>query len=162
MISDGIIKQNFIVDTLKRDLTNIYKAQKAIAKENIYLEGKSLKKKKRSGATLGVRTGRLRNSLENPDFIIQASGEKFIVSAKIMKYMRFLDMKHIGNWRIYNRQVWGILYNNSLRDIKNNYGQEVRDYVGEALEAALSTPHENNAQGGLVDYAVKKGRKSKK
>ena len=138
MISDRIIQDGFIVNTLKRDIINIYRAQLGIAKENIYVEGKDLKRRKKRGETLNRRTGDLLNSLENPDFVIEATGEKFIVSAKIMKHMRFLDMKRLGNWKIYNRQVWGILYNNALRDIKFRYGQTISDYVGEALTTALS------------------------
>jgi hypothetical protein len=137
MIADNIAKTDFIVDVLKRDLSNIYRAQFMIAKHNIRVEGKARKAKKRPGATLKVRSGRLLNSLENPDFIIQASGTHFIVSAKIMTYMRYLDMKRLGNWKIYNRQVWGILYNNSLRDIRYRYGKEIHDYVREDIERAL-------------------------
>jgi hypothetical protein len=160
MISDNIIKEGFIVDVLKRDLSNIYRAQLGIAKQNIYIEGKELKKKKRPGETLKVRTGRLLASLENPDFVIQATGQEFIVSAKIMKYMRFLDMKRLGNWKIYNRQVWGILHNNSYRDIKYRYGEEIADYVREALEQALGSPHGKSPDSGgkVKDYGSAKGR----
>jgi hypothetical protein len=138
MISDNIAKSSFIADVLKRDIANIYRAQLAIAKYNIRIEGKELKIKKKTGATLNVRSGRLLNSLEHPDFIVQSGGTHFTVSSKIMTYMRFLDMKRSGNWKIYNRQVWGILYNNALRDIRYRYGQDIYDSVRKALEQALS------------------------
>jgi hypothetical protein len=137
MISENITKQQFIIQVLERDLNNIYKAQLAIARQNIYVEGKELKVTKRKGNTIGVRSGALLESLENPDFIIQASGEKFLVSARIVKHMRFIDMKKFGNRKIYNRQVWGILYNNALKDIKYNYGEAVSNYIGEVLREAL-------------------------
>jgi len=145
MISDNITKQDFIVQVLERDVHNIYKAQLAIAQKNIYISGKQLKVTKRHGAKIGVRSGALLKSLENPNFMIQAQGEKFIVSAGIVKHMRYLDMKRIsskgkeyGNWKIYNRQVWGILYNNALKDIKFNYGQAISDVVGEKLREAFN------------------------
>jgi hypothetical protein len=59
MISENITKQEFIIQTLERDLNRIYKAQLDIAKENIYVSGKSLKQSKRRGSTIGVKTGAL-------------------------------------------------------------------------------------------------------
>lgn len=155
MISDKITKQQFIIQVLERDLANIYNVQLAIARHNIYVEGKELKVKKRRGVLIGVRSGRLLKSLENPDYVISASGEKFIVSAGIVKHMRFIDMKKFGNRKIYNRQVWGILYNNSLRAILHEYGKSIRDVVREALEEALQmTLHREKAK----DYGKAKGR----
>jgi len=138
MISDNITKQDFIIQVLERDVRNIYKTQLAIAQQNIYIGGKQLKVTKRRGAKIGVRSGSLLKSLENPDYMIQAQGDKFIVSAAIVKHMRFLDMKKHGNRKIYNRQVWGILYNNALKDIKYNYGQTVSDVIGEKLREAFN------------------------
>jgi len=138
MISDNITKQDFIVQILERDVRNIYKAQLVIAQQNIYLSGKQLKVTRRRGAKIGVRSGALLKSLENPDFLIQAQGDKFIVSAGIVRHMRFIDMKKFGNRKIYNRQVWGILYNNALKDIKFNYGQAISDVVGEKLREAFN------------------------
>ena len=138
MISDNITKQAFIIQVLERDVRNIYKAQLAIAKHNIYVSGKELKVTKRRGAKIGVRSGSLLESLQNPDYLIQANGGQFIVSAGIVKHMRFIDMKKYGNRKIYNRQVWGILYNNALKDIKYNYGKSISDAVGETLREAFS------------------------
>lgn len=47
-------------------------------------------------------------------------------------------MKKHGNWKIYNRQVWGILYNNSLRRILHGYGEEIHDNVRATLESAFN------------------------
>jgi len=138
MISENITKQQFIIQVLERDIRNIYKAQLAIAQQNIYVSGKQLKVTKRRGAKIGVRSGALLESLENPDYMIQAQGDKFIVSAGIVKHMRFIDMKKFGNRKIYNRQVWGILYNNALKDIKFNYGQAISDTLGEKLREAFN------------------------
>lgn len=141
MISENITKQQFVINVLKRDIENIYAAQRLIAQRNIYIKGKNLKKTKRKGAVIGEKTGSLLESLQNPNYSIYAEGSEFIVSASIVKYMRFLDMKHIGNRAIYNRQVWGILYNNSLKEIKYGYGQQLHDLVGEALHNAFPGEH---------------------
>ncbi len=138
MISDKITKTQFIASTLERDVKNIYSAMSLIARQNVYIEGKKLQQKKRRGSTIGQRTGALLHSLENPQYSISGLDGKFIVTASIVQHIRFLDMKHLGNRRIYNRQVWGILYNNALPDIKYSYGKEVYDFVGRALREAFN------------------------
>jgi hypothetical protein len=137
MISKDITKGQFIVQMLERDINNIYKAQLAIARQNIYVEGKSLNVKQRKGKKIGVKSGALLDSLQNPDYLIRGEGERFIVSAGIVKHMRFINMKKYGNRKIYNRQVWGILYNNALRDIRYNYGKDIYDYLGQKLKEAF-------------------------
>ena len=158
MISENITKQQFIVDILKRDVENIYATQRLIAEKNIYIKGKDLKTSKRKGPTIGVKTGSLLKSLQNPNYSISAEGSKFIVSARIVKHMRFLDMKSIGNWKIYNRQVWGILYNNSLKEIKYGYGQELFDLVREALHDAFGSEHGSSGKSLGEQYNKAKGR----
>ncbi len=161
MISENITKQEFVIQILQRDLNNIYKAQLAIARNNIYVEGKELEIKRKHTKKIGVRSGMLLQSLENPDFIIQSSGEKFIVSASIVLHMRFIDMKKYGNRRIYNRQVWGILYNNALRDIRSGYGKELYDFVSDALHKALGEEHgTGNRRSRKKSYGVVRGRES--
>lgn len=138
MISENITKQEFVIQILQRDLKNIYKAQLAIARNSTYIEGKELNIKKYNNQKIGVQSRALLQSLENPDYVIQTSGDKFIVTGNIVKKMRFLDMKKYGNLRIYNRQVWGILYNNAYRDIRFNYGKAISDLLGEKLNEALN------------------------
>ncbi|MDR0829020.1 MAG: hypothetical protein LBN95_02785 [Prevotellaceae bacterium] len=133
MITQNITKQDFIINVIERDIKNIYRAQLAIAQSNIYVEGKKLKIIKRRGSIIQRRSGQLLSALQNPDYMFQSFGEKFVAVADYPLYIRFLDMKRIGNRRIYNRQIWGILYNNSLKDIKYNYGKEIYDNVGNAL-----------------------------
>lgn len=133
--SENLSQAEFVRAILERDARNISKAQNLILSDRVYMEGKDLKASRRKKG-LKKRTGKLEDALVNPDFIIQASGESFTVVGNYPIYIRFLDMKHLGNWRIYNRQIWGILYNNALKDIKFRYGQAVTDYVGNALKAA--------------------------
>ncbi len=138
MISENITKSQFIVQVLERDINNIYRAQLLIARKNVYIRGKDLKTTKRRGTLIGEKSGALLESLENPIYKIQMQGSKLTVTASIVKQLRFMDMKHLGNWKIYNRQVWGILYNNSLKEIKYGYGQQFHDLIGEALQQAFS------------------------
>ncbi len=138
MISEEIAKTEFVVGILKRDVENIYQAQRLIARRNIYITGKELRKQQRYGRGIGVRTGRLLRSLDNPNYLIGSNSDGLLVSAEIVQHMRFLDMRKFGNRRIYNRQLWGILYKNTLPEIKYKFGSEVRDKVGDALREAFN------------------------
>lgn len=137
MISDDISKAEFVVKVLDRDALNIYKAQKLIAEHSIYIKGKDLKSYKKRNASPLKRTGRLIKSLNDADYSIKMQGGQFIVSSEIALHTRFLDMKKFGNHRIYNAQVWGILYRTTLPTIKYQYGKRVHDVIGERLRQAL-------------------------
>lgn len=138
MITENLTKSQFIVEILNRDVKNIYRAQMLIAQHNVRLTGKNLKETKRSGKKLSERSGRLYESLSSPSYKIVGVNGNFDVDASLPLHTRFLDMKDHGNWMIYNRQVWGILYNNSQRDIKYGYGKQIHDNVGDALEKAFT------------------------
>ncbi len=139
MVTEQMTKSEFVVEVLNRDVENIYRAQLLIAEKNIRLQGASLKAVKRSGKKIGERSGQLKNALQNPQYNIAGIDGKFQVQAYIPLQVRFLDMKHLGNWMIYNRQVWGILYRNSLIDIKYRSGDNIRNSVGEALRDAFNS-----------------------
>ena len=137
MISESISKADFIVQILDRDVKNIYMAQKLIAERSIYISGKDLKSSKKKGTTIGRRTGSLLRSLSAADYDIRFENGQFNVSSQIALHTRFLDMKKFGGHRIYNAQVWGILYGTTLPTIKYKYGQRIYDLVGQALQRAL-------------------------
>lgn len=133
------INSSYITSILERDLANIYNSQLLIARKNIYIKGRQLKTVKRRGALIGRHSGALLDSLENPTYNISANAQHFNVTAFIVPHIRFLDMKHLGNRQIYNRQVWGILYNNSLRDIRYSVGNDIYNKLSETLRQALNS-----------------------
>ena len=126
----------FIRAVLERDARNIYRAQQLIVSQRIYLAGKDLKATRRK-VGIQKQSGTLENALSNPEFYMKSEDERFVLAANYPLYIRFLDMKHKGNWRIFNRQVWGILYNNALPDIKNKFRQFISDTIGAALRAVF-------------------------
>lgn len=130
---DNISQADFILQVLERDIRNIYRAQHLIVSQRIWMEGKELKAKKRQTG-VNRNTGNLEESLASPDFYMKAEGETFTVAANYPIYIRFLDMKHIRDMRLYNRQIWGVLYNNALKDIRYKYGEVISDRVGNALK----------------------------
>jgi len=134
--SGNIVQDEFVRQVLERDVRNIFRAQQLAVSQRIYLSGKDLKASKRKKG-LQRRTGRLQDSLSSPEYYLQSQGEQFNMAAVYPIYIRFLDMKRLGNWKLYNRQIWGILYNNALRDIRYGYGKELADFVGDALRDAF-------------------------
>lgn len=158
--SEGLSQDEFVRKILERDVRNIYKAQQKIIGERIWHEGRNLKAVDRK-IDIRRRTGRLENALSNPDFYLKSSGETFEVAANYPIYIRFLDMRRKKDLRIYNRQIWGILYNNSMKEIKFEYGKEIADKVGDALRAAFpgsdSSGKDNQGFDGAA-YSKAKGK----
>ncbi|MDR1718440.1 MAG: hypothetical protein LBS20_21595 [Prevotella sp.] len=135
--SEGMAQDEFIRKVIERDILQIFRAQRLIQSQSIYFSGKSLKEKQEA-RRLGRRTGRLENALSNPEYYLQSLGEDFTAAAVYPIYIRFLDMPRKGNWKIYNRQIWGIIYNNALKDIRYNYGNEIHSMIEEKLLKAFN------------------------
>lgn len=142
-MNEDLIKQEFIRERIEKDIRAIFEAQLLIARERIYTrtryskEGRSFYQEQGTGATL-ERDSLLLKALETPQYKIEASGNGIISTSNIPMYMRFMDMKRVGNWQIYNRQVWGILYNNTINAIRYEYGKQVHDQIYARLANAFS------------------------
>ena len=117
MISDGIIKQKFIIDNLKDAAESAFRFQLNSFKSH---------RKSKTGATL--------TSLSNPDFIISAGGSEFIVVANITKQLRLQDL---GFRKLYTRPLYGSL-KYVYRQLQYGLQDDIREAIGEQLENALS------------------------
>lgn len=141
-IHSGEMSQSaYVLEILFRDIRNIFQAQLLIVSQRVYLSGKDLKASRRKKG-IERQSGALENALISPNYVLQAEGEKFTLAASYPIHIRFLDMKEKGNWKIYNRVIWGILYNNAMKDIKFRYGDTVADQVGNALRQAFEKYNE--------------------
>ncbi|MCY6351263.1 hypothetical protein OXV71_10465 [Bacteroides fragilis] len=98
---------------------------------------RSLVREQGYGRLVRGTTGLLLSALRNPVYSVGFSGRGVVATSNVPLYIRFLDMKKHGNYGIYNRQVWGILWNNSLQTIKYGYGKEVRDRIYAGLQEAF-------------------------
>lgn len=47
-------------------------------------------------------------------------------------------MKEHGNFKIYNRQIWGILYGETFQNIRYEFNQEVRDWINKNLREIMN------------------------
>ena len=68
-------------------------------------------------------------ALQNPNYSVIPDGEGVIAHSNLPLYTRFLDMKKHGNYQIYNRQIYGILYHDTLGKIKYEYQDYVRERI---------------------------------
>jgi len=119
------LKVQYLRQQVDRGIREIFAAQVEIAARKI------------SHSKQNSRTGALMDSLRSPRYTITQSGEGVEAHVRILTYMRFMDMRKVGNWKIYNRQVWGILYH----DVRARVRYEFEDFIArqrEQLQQSLS------------------------
>lgn len=127
------IKAQYFRQQLEKGIRDIFEAQRLIATERIYQSGHDRIREKRNGPALRGRSRQLMEALMHPQYRISADGPGIKAETTLPIYIRFLDMKRLGNWKIYNRQIWGILYKETL----NNTKYEYRDWLKEHFPALL-------------------------
>lgn len=126
---DPDLVSKYFAEHIRRGFRNIFEEQRRIAATKIY--GKQAY---RTDGTPRSRSGRLQQALENPVLLLDGSGSTLSAKAVYPLYIRFLDMKRLGNYRIYNRPVWGILYKQTIADIR----YEFRSWVTNLLKKTIS------------------------
>jgi hypothetical protein len=109
---------------VNRGIRKIFAEQRSIAASKIY--GKQAY---RADGGMRSRSGRLQQALEARSYIITGSGSTLSASVNYPTYIRFLDMKRIGNYRIYNRPIWGILYKETFRDLRYEFSDWLQKYI---------------------------------
>lgn len=145
MISEAIVKKEFIRQILKRDSSYIKEVQAQVIQD----------------AGL-VKSGALLSDIRNQSGAKIAQGEGMhMLTVTFLKYLRFIDIKSSlkaskqkkinisnnyekrhkemplrRNLTIYNKVIFGRLYNETRRDISYAYTDEIRQKITEQLEAA--------------------------
>ncbi|MFA6831305.1 MAG: hypothetical protein WCR36_03415 [Bacteroidaceae bacterium] len=133
MITDEMIKTEFIADTLNKGIRKIYRIQEETVDR--YLHKKS---------------GDLSSFLSRSPFHYSSSAGSVTYYARILSYLRFLDMhyrkgndrisKHIrSNLALYNRVVWGVLYGDTFPDIEFGLLDSIKSGIREQLKNALNS-----------------------
>ncbi len=128
------IKAQYFRAQLEKGIRDIFEAQRAIATERIYQSGHDRIREKRGGSTIQGRSGVLLEALTNPRYHITPDGEGIRTETTLPTYIRFLDMKRHGNYQIYNRQIWGILYKETLINTKYEFRDWLKKHFPELLE----------------------------
>lgn len=118
----------YFTEYVNRGFRRIFEEQRRIAAAKIY--GKQAY---RTDGTPRSRSGRLQQALASPTFSITGSGSGISAKAQYPTYLRFLDMKRLGNYRIYNRPVWGILYKETFNDIRFEVSAWLRKNLADSI-----------------------------
>ena len=125
------IKAQYFRTQLEKGIRDIFEAQRAIATERIAQGGTN----RRTGRSIDEgRAARLMDALNHPKYLISSGGEGIRLENTLPIDIRFLDMKRIANWKIYNRQIWGILYRETLQNIKYEFRDWLEKHFPELLE----------------------------
>lgn len=118
----------YFTEYVNRGFRRIFEEQRRIAAAKIY--GKQAY---RTDGTPRSRSGRLQQALASPTFSITGSGSGISAKAQYPTNLRFLDMKRLGNYRIYNRPVWGILYKETFNDIRFEFSAWLRKNLADSI-----------------------------
>jgi len=117
MISDGAIKQKFIIDELKDAAESAYRFQ---------LDSFNKRLKSKTGDTL--------RALSSPDYTISAGGGEFLVVANFTPQLRFQDL---GVRSLYTRPLWGALKHTYGR-VQYGFTEEIRKKITSEFQNAFN------------------------
>jgi hypothetical protein len=138
MVTDSMIKQRFIHETMSKGINTILTTQEKTV--NTYLN---------------KRSGQLSDFISSRPFTNTSSEGSEIYYMRVLSYLRFLDIgyrrskdrlsRHLrSNLALYNRVVWGVLYHETFPELQYGLRQEIHDQIKAELEAALNDEQSNN------------------
>ncbi|MCC8153607.1 MAG: hypothetical protein LIP01_04960 [Tannerellaceae bacterium] len=122
MITEDIISNTYLQRVINRDANRIYYTQADVIRHKFPDE----------------RSGRLANFLVTRPFTSSGSPGRQTFHFRIFTYLRFLDIRHSAQkLALYNRVVWGILYNETLPDLRYGYTKDIQDSIRHELEQTV-------------------------
>lgn len=132
MVTDDIIRQQFVQDTLKEGIDQIYDVQEQVVQTEHLID-----------------TGRLQIVLSAHAMDFESSEGRERVFVRLLPYLRFLDIqyrrrndriskKRRSRLALYNRVVWGVLYHETFPKIQYGLTDEVRTRIRQELENAVN------------------------
>lgn len=124
MITDDLIKTEFIHAVVSRDINRIYDTQAEVIRSN-FPNG----------------SGRLANYLSQHPVTLTNEGLKRVYHMRVFSYLRFLDIRYRRQdmffrrqLALYNRVIWGVLYNETLQDLRYGMTDQIRELIRDDLE----------------------------
>ena len=125
MVTDELIRKQFIHQILRRDAAFIYETQANVVRQNFTNE----------------RAKALASFLASRPFSLSGDGLRQNYYFNIFPYLRFLDIKYSNQdaglrsrLALYNRVVWGRLYHETISDLKYGLSKDIYDSIKERLE----------------------------
>ncbi len=122
------IISSYFTEYVNKGFRRIFEEQRRIAALEIY--GRQAF---RTDGSPRSRSGVLQRALSSPSFSISGTGSGITATAHYPTYLRFLDMKRLGNYRIYNRPIWGILYKETFVNIRYEFSEWLRNNFSDAI-----------------------------
>lgn len=126
-MEDLLLKGEYLRQQLQKGLDKIFEAQREVASRKIDRSEKA--KKSRSGALMA--------SILHPNYKLSAFAGGVHGLITYPREVRFQDMKHLGNWKIYNKQIWRILYKDTFSSIRFEFSDWLRTQMVKELSDAL-------------------------
>jgi hypothetical protein len=126
VVTDELIKKSFISQIIRRDAAFIYDTQARVVRENFSTDGRS--------STLAYY-------LSKRPFSLSGQGLNLVYYFNVITYLRFLDIKYSkdkmglrSKLALYNRVIWGRLYNETIRDLKYGLTEDIKRDIRQRLE----------------------------
>jgi hypothetical protein len=124
MLTEELIKNRFIVEVLTADLDRLKSAQLSRLHE----------------APADVRRHfdipDVAAALQSQTRNITATASGVVITERIDKRLRYLDMRRLGNQRIYNRILFPLIYRSAFARIHYGFTEEVRRQIRDRLADA--------------------------
>ena len=118
MAPDDAIKIRYMAEQIRRGL------QEAISDQ---------KKRAEIRPRKGFRAELLKEAIDNITYTVNEGQLGVQAIMQVPLYVRFADMKHLGAAKVYDKPVWGQMYDRTLQDIKYEYREWLRKTYGDSL-----------------------------
>lgn len=140
MVTDALIRKQFVHTTVSRGIRQIYATQEDVIRS--YLQ---------------EHTGNLLSHAVKAPFQSNVSDARAVYYIPVLSYLRFLDIAasqgkdslsrhaqdrlsrfHRSKLALYNRVVWGVLYRETMPELRYGLSAEVREQYRQQLESVYS------------------------
>lgn len=118
MASDDAVRIRFMAEQVRKGLAEAIAGQRQRAE---------IRPKK------GFRAELLKEAIDNISYTVNEGQLGVQAIMQVPLYVRFADMRHLANAKVYDRPVWGHLYGETLQDIKYGYREWLRKTFGDSL-----------------------------
>lgn len=144
MVTEEIIRKEFVHQTISHGLKKIYSIQEAVITSELRMSSGELSAWSRKAA-----------------FSFAGDDGDITYYIRILPYLRFLDIhyrrrqdrlakRRRSKLALYNRVVWGVFYHETIPALQYSYSRSIRDYIRSRLEQAL--PVESQQLAALGKY----------
>ena len=130
-LEDHPLKGSYFEERIRSGLAEMMTRQRAAL-------GEAMSRGKGGGPAARSRSGQLMDSLSRPASRVMKRGATVSADIDYLLVMRFMDIRRLGDMRIYNRPVWGYLYGELFPDMRHGFRDWLRKALGNDLRTSLA------------------------